>query len=482
MNETVQSRVRMAAFGLALVMLLVSMALRPLWRDEFWALYFSEPGYSISSLVFEKVTGREHPPFYFLALYAWRHVFDTDLWARLLNLGFLLAAGWAIWRLGRARERETGLFLLAAATSYWALFYGVEIRMYALMFATSAAMIYIVARALDRPSWLLAAAFALVGFGGAFSHFFSALWAAVLGGFTVLVFLHRRDWTSVVAWSLATAAAIGPAAAWAIAFRPEGTSGVATTREPFVSALGYASNQFLRGLVVKTFGSNLVLFVVAFLGAGALCRRRSAADAVVAAAVLATVAAVYAIHLFYVPLIKERAFIVVFAGVIFLAVRAVAARAEAGRPSWLARWIPLAALISPLLFVPEYFKDREEIGRARQVIAASGECGGAAIPVYYRPSGEEADWPAYVVARTFKGAARGRDLALLDLGAISAPPTPKPGCALRAIAPLLSRGERAMHADVRAALSAKGFDLDALEEVRLGDGRTLLYRSRPHEP
>lgn len=470
-----------AAFLVGLAMLAAAMVLRPLWRDEYWGLYYSNPTEPLLSLIANKITQHEHPAFYYVLLYAWRSILDADLWARAINLIFMAGAGAWIWRLGRDRAWETVAFFLLCVTSYWSIFYATEVRMYYLLFAGCAVSIYLARHALEegRPS-VTALGYFAVGLAVAFSHYFGTLWIAVLGFWTGLAFARRGNWGAFLAWGFASALAIAPAAAWALAVRPEATVAIAGAADPLGDKFAYAANQFLRGLIVKTFGSNLAAFIAAGLCAGALIRRRQAIDAVLALAIGSTVLIAFALHLFYTPIIKERGFIVVMPALILLAVRAMG---EAGEgQTWARRliaWTPLVAVVSPFLFVGEFFKDRERLSEVRRLISESGACRDAPVGVYFREAVQADDWSRFVVERALRGAAGGGDLRLIDIAGLAGRSLPEsPGCRLRALAPLLSKGEGPMHAAVRDDLRAAGLDLERLEERRLGAGRTLVFLAR----
>lgn len=471
-----------AAAGIA--MLLASMWLRPLWRDEYLALYFSTPSVPVGDLLGDRLRHDVHPPFYFALLYAWRQLLDSDLWARALNLLLMAGAGLAIWRLGQDRKQETALFLLLCATSYQLIFNGVEVRPTFLQVSLGALSVLVARRALEDAKGvaLWALLFALLGAAASSSHYFGAAWAGALGGALTLSFAWSRRWGAAFTFALATAAALTPAVGWILIARPQdySTEGVAAG-QPLGEAFGYGANQFLRGLFVKTMGSNIAAFVAAGLGLGALFARRELFDRTLLLALLLMVVGIFAIHLFFLPLIKERAFAIMMPGVILLAVRAVLSLgAEQKRAQKLAAAIPIVAALSPVLFVGEYFKDREQFGEVRKVVAESGVCAGAPVVNAFRPSDQAPDFSQFVVARALKGATQGGgDLWLVDAKTLQGAPPSAPTCRVKAMALLLGRGEREGHAVARAELRAAGVPLDQLEEVRLGKGRSLVWVERP---
>jgi hypothetical protein len=467
-----------AAAGIA--MLLASMWLRPLWRDEYLALYFSAPDTPVADLLGDRLRHDVHPPFYFALLYAWRQLLDTDLWARALNLMLIAGAGVALWRMGRDRKAETALFLVLCATSYQLIFNGVEVRPTLLQVVLGALTVFVARNALEteKSAALWAVPFAALGAAASSSHYFGAAWAGALGGALTLGFLLTKRWGAMLAFGAATIAALAPAIACILVARPQDFSGEGFAgAQPLGEAFGYGANQFLRGLVVKTMGSNVAAFAAGGLGLAALFRKRDLFDRVLLLALALMTVGIFAIHLFFLPLIKERAFAIMMPGVVLLAVRAILAlKPEQKRAQKLAAAIPIVAALSPLLFVGEYFKDREQFGEVRKVVAASGACAGAPVVNAFRPSDQAPDFSQFVIARALKGATEsGGDLRLVDAKSLHGPPPSDPTCRVKAMALLLGRGEREGHAAARAELRAAGVPLDQLEEVRLGKGRSLVW-------
>lgn len=77
-----------------IALMIVAMALKPMWRDEYWSLYFTEPRFSLIELVTGRMHWETHPPLYFVFLAVWRTVSDADIWIRALALPFLAAGAW----------------------------------------------------------------------------------------------------------------------------------------------------------------------------------------------------------------------------------------------------------------------------------------------------------------------------------------------------------------------------------------------------
>jgi hypothetical protein len=272
--------------------------------------------------------------------------------------------------------------------------------------------VVVVRNALQRPETVYSSAglMVLIGAPLALSHFFGALWVAVLGAWTGLALLRAGRIGGFLAWGAASAVAIAPVVVWIAFVHPQHNPGAATQFLPIGGALEYASTQFFRGWF-KTLASNLVATLAALLCAAPLIRRRDPFDGVLALAIVSTVLIAFGVHLFWVPLIKERAFIVVMPATSYLLVRAMAS-VGAGQPraARLIAWVPLVAALSPLLLVSEYFKNFEHTPEVRQLIAKGGHCAGAPIVAYYRPSDQGQDFAEFMTRRMLAGAAHGHDV------------------------------------------------------------------------
>lgn len=484
-----KGRLPWAAVGVGLAILLLGLVVRPLWRDEYWALYFSGAEMSLTDAINLRMARDVHPPIYFIILHFWRLISDAELWARLINLVVLPLSAFAVWRMGQSRRDETALFLFACAGSYWVIYFGIEARMYALVFGMCAITVLAVRNALvsKRPGLAPAAIFAIAGAVAGGSHFFAAAWCAMLGFFTGVAFLRRGRLDGFVLWGAASVIAIAPAALWILRASPQDNPGAEGAVLSVLDALAYGGNQFLRGLVVKTFGSNLALFIGAILCAPLLIRKRDPFDAVLSLALLGTVLMIFAIHLFMVPMIKERGFIAIMPGVIYLLARAVLSLTQDDalqkkRAAVIVRAIPIVALISPFLFLGEYFKDREQLDEVRALIADSGQCAAAPVVMSYRPSEQAQDFHPFMLAMALRGAANGEDLQIVDARDIIAGRATLPGpnaCPIRALALVMPKGDGPQQHEARAELRAAGVPLDDLNEIALGKGRSLVWAADP---
>ena len=480
MDAILKSRWSQAGLALALVIVIVGIAFRPYWRDEYWALYFSGRELSLHDAIAARMTRDVHPPLYFIAQHFWRAPIEAEWWARIYNALVVVACGAGVWLLGRARRTETALFLLLCAGSYWVIYYSVELRMYGQLFGLCALSVVVMRNALADPQKVSIPAFVflMIGAAAGLTHFFGALWIAVAGFWTGLALLRLGSWRGFLAWGAASVLALVPVIAWIAAIHPEHNPGADSVMLPWGQALYFAAEQFLRGLIVKTAGSNLAAFALLCVMAWPLLKRRDPFDAALALAALTVTLAAFAIHIFVTPLIKERAFIVIMPALLYLMTRAIDLAATSGAAPRLRAAIPIFCLISPLFFLSEYSKDRERWHGLRALIAAQGPaCADAPILVYNRHSEQAADFHGYVTHMALRGAAGGRDPALLDSETVTHAPAAG-ACSVRALAMALPKGEGAEQAAARRAFFAAGLDLSRLEERRFGGGRQLAYVSR----
>ena len=403
------SRIGMIALIVCAVVWGYGLVFRPLWRDEYWGLYFADAGQSLADTL-GRISLDVHPPGYFLLLHYWSTFDHSVFWARACNVFTVVVSGAICWLLGRARRAETLTYLGLLGTSYWLMFFGVEIRMYILIFCLCAISLLIVRNALEAPQKPLVPAMLIVVIGGldAYSHFFATLWIATLGGWTVLAFLRMRAFTAAALWTLATGLALAPAVIWVLLHHPQSNPGAEKSFPPFMTSLNYASNQFLRGLVVKTGFENLAATATLIAAGGFLIRRKASFDVVTALAVVSTVVISFLIHFTVVSLIKERAFTVVMPGLIYLMARAVQAvqDGETRKGSAFVAWIPLVAIVTPLFFMGEYTRNLEHTNDVRKAIAKAGDCAGKPVLIYYRPSDQGEGYSPMVADLILKGAAR----------------------------------------------------------------------------
>ncbi|MET0181494.1 MAG: hypothetical protein ABW199_01265 [Caulobacterales bacterium] len=494
MQAILKSKWSWAGLAFSLAILVVGVFFRPLWRDEFWALHYSGAGMSLLDAITQRMTNDVHPPFYFILLHLWRLVSDAPIWARAFNLLVLVIGVAGIWALGKQRRTETLLFLLLSLTSYWVVFYTIELRMYLMLFLLGAMSVLIVRNALEEPEKQIThvALFALVGMAASATQFFGTLWIAMLGFWVGIAFLHQRKFGAFVLWGLASAIAIAPAAAWIFLADPANNHGSAgpATSDPrgIMHGFDVAFVQFLRGLVIKTFGSNLAATAILFVTGAALLRRKARIVIVLLLACVSMFVVCTLLHVFYTQFIKERGFAAMMPAVIFLMVRAIDYASEQGKAQRLLKWTPIVILISPLLFMGEYGKDRENWGGVRELLAESGDCAGAEIIVYNRRSPNAAEFHREITAYVLDDVAAGkRDVVIRDVDDMIArgeTAHPKPGCRVHAAAIAMPKADSPLHQTARERFRQVGVQVEELEERQFGKGRqiVLVERSTASEP
>ena len=154
------------------------VASSPMWLDE--ALSVNIASLAVGDVV-EALRHDGHPLLYYLLLGRWLDVFgDSDAAARALSGLFSLAAVPAVWaatarRLGPVAARYTGVLAL---TSPFAIRYGSEARMYALVVLLAATGWLLTELALSKQSPLRLAALALAVAAGLHTHYWM-IWLTV---------------------------------------------------------------------------------------------------------------------------------------------------------------------------------------------------------------------------------------------------------------------------------------------------------------
>lgn len=105
-----------------------------LWHDEAWTWYLVRD--SLGDLLHRVAREDAHPPLYFLVLWPWAKLGDSEAMLRLPSAILGLAALPLVWRLGRALGGDrTGLLAMAiVAVSPLLIKYSQEARSYALLF------------------------------------------------------------------------------------------------------------------------------------------------------------------------------------------------------------------------------------------------------------------------------------------------------------------------------------------------------------
>ncbi|WP_017932634.1 hypothetical protein [Robiginitomaculum antarcticum] len=454
--------------------MLIALYWRPIWRDEAWALFMSDPSIGLGGVTARSSTN-VHPPFYFYMLHIWRLFADGILLSKSLNLALIIIGIFAALRIGKAHRMQTYLFLLFCAGSYWLIYFTSEIRPYALMFIIGTLSVLAMARILQSTKgvriWPFAMAWAVLSAAACLTHYFSFIWTGAFGLLTGLAMLKQGRAKDFVIVGAASVAGIIPGLLFLA--NAYGQMGIPPGEElSIMGNLAYGFNQFQRGMVTKLFGSNLALAIIFFMSIAIMVRRRKPVDIAIGGAVILTVTALFIVHIVWQPVIKERSFIIIIPAMIFLMTRAVMIDTDGKWRGRVIRALPLVIAITPLLFVTEYFKDREQMSDVRALLSTQA-CRGADITAYYRPAPEGEGFNEYYTRLSLDGLG----VTLIDSsGALRARAS---DCPIKALALQLPRGEKDEHSIARAALSVSGVPVSELEEISVGKGRNLLYRSRP---
>ncbi len=464
-----------------IAVMIAAMALKPLWRDEYWSLFFSEPTLDLAALVETRMIAEVHPPLYYITLHLWRSMLPDDpAIARFLSLPILVAGAALVWLLGQDR-REKVTFLLLSLGSYWVIYFAAEVRPYLLLYVGCVLSVFLLARMVegraDRRAWLYPT-WALLGILIGLTHYFGAIWFAAAGLCAGIAELVAKRPGRFIAIGVATTIAVAPALAWAyLSAQRIDPSLIQPSGNSLGAELLHVLNQFLRGLVVKTFGSNPLVLFAGFAGVVAALQFKQRLSSILVLAALVTVLVAFAVHFAAVNWIKERAFIVIMPALIFVFTRHISAlRIGEGLNAQFASLIPIAALIMPFLFIPEYFKDRERLSDLRQFVRSHADaCRGQPLLMYYRPSVHDDFQPtvARLVLTTTDGAQL-FELIEADPDAPQQMRAPPSTCPIRAAALLLEKGGGESQRHARQAFARAGLDTERLHERGFGKGRNLL--------
>jgi len=193
----VAPRSRRLFVGAAVAAVAAGIALRAvtfsdLWLDE--ALSVNIASLPLSELP-EALRRDGSPPFYYFLLHVWMKLFGSGDWAiRALSTLFSAAALPLMWVAARRHGgRDLAIpAVLLLASSPFAIRYGSEARMYALLTFLALAGYLAVCSALERPTLLRLAGVAAASGLLALTHYWSFYLLAVAGGALAFVWLRRR--------------------------------------------------------------------------------------------------------------------------------------------------------------------------------------------------------------------------------------------------------------------------------------------------
>ena len=456
------------------IILVLAMAFKPLWRDEYWSLFFSDPSLSFSELLAGRLRDEVHPPFYYFLLHSWQNLTSNIFGLRVLSPVILIVTAVILRALTpEGRRRQLAVFLLICAGSYWVIYYSAEIRPYILLFSLSSISVFLVAKlngdtAVTAPTYLI---WALTGAALGVTHYFGALWFACLGFSCGVAALLRGERGRFFTIGCMTLTGLLPVIYWLfISFAQMDLSGEEMSRT-VIAEFGFVTNQFMRGLLAKTFGSNPL---VTFLGIGGIwlaLKRKDKLGAVLLWAVLLTIVIAFIVHFSFVALIKERAFSVIMPAILFIFAAHIAERKSA-----LMRYVPWVTAIMPLLFFGECFKNREKIPELQaKLLTYADACQGETVLAYYAKSSLHKDFNPMASRKIVKVTKDGVtfDAELLDVKKADAPVSTR--CPVKAVGLLMPRRNGEILADARSSLQEAGIALDSVEEIKFGKGRNIIW-------
>ncbi|MEL6862414.1 MAG: hypothetical protein AAGL11_11295, partial [Pseudomonadota bacterium] len=104
---------------------------------------FRRPNEPLLDTIRFKISNDVHPPLYFSLLHGWLQLYQHEIFARFLNLVFIVLAGLSAWRMRGQRVEETKLYLFLCATSFWLIFYAAEVRMMGGLFLVSGLLVLV---------------------------------------------------------------------------------------------------------------------------------------------------------------------------------------------------------------------------------------------------------------------------------------------------------------------------------------------------
>lgn len=281
--------VRRSVVAVTVVALLVRVAtldVQSFWSDEAATVTLLEK--SFGDMLQGVVDGESTPPLYYLLAWVWTHVFGTGevgvrLLSALVSAGTVPVVAALAARIARpadeARAGRAALFGAAlAAISPLAVWYGQEARAYALLMLLVAGATLALLRALERPTHLRLALWAILAVAAIWTHHF-ALFAVVAQGLWALWSLRRRALAAVGVVALG-AAALTPL----LLHQREAGRASFIAQEPLLTRLAQIPKQVLAGYDAPAEVGLVVVGLVAVLVAatGWQALRRSRAGLVVA--------------------------------------------------------------------------------------------------------------------------------------------------------------------------------------------------------
>ncbi len=454
------------------IIMFVAMVFKPLWRDEYFTMYHGDVTKSLAYLVDLRWGHAVHPPAYHFLLWLWTHVFAHPVAQKFLSLLFLLVGGAVINRLTPAdKKRTVWVFMLMSLGSWWVIYFATEIRPYVLNFVLASITVFLTPKLLEnKPSksvwviWLIAGALLSL------THYFSALWVASLGLVIGLTHLRQGSFFRFAVMGVMSCLSLLPLALWLNYSLPRMNPESMATDASFWADFQTAAHQFLRGLIVKTFGSNPLFTFLGFGGLIAAVRGKEPVYRTLLYAAILTVCIGFTIHLAWVDMVKERAFIVIMPAILF-----ILADHCANIEHKFMKYLPWVTAVMPVLFLGEYLKNKEKLGDLHDLIASYGiVCESSEILAYYRPS-KPAEFFKFATNRilNFEQSGFSSQPKIFDLR--DATSKVQGDCPVIAAGLLLPKRDQVMIDEAVTLLETLGYDMESVEAHHFGKSRNILW-------
>jgi len=450
----------------------VAMWLKPLWRDELITLYLSDRSQNFEFLMDKRWGISVHPPAYHYLLWVWNHITSHPFLQKCLSLIFLGLGALTLKCVTKGERRQTlYIYMLVALGSYWVIYFSTEIRPYILNFTLCSITVFltdhIMKEKLSMPRVIL---WVLAGVLLSFTHYFGGLWFASLSLVIGLSQLKERRTGRFVMTGLLAVLALVPIGLWLTYSLPRMIPSEMVTDQSTLEKFTVASHQFLRGLVVKTFGSNPLITFLGFSGILIALRRANKLYTVLIAASLLTVLIAFTVHLTLIDMIKERAFIVIMPAILYIFADQLSVK-----ESKLMQYVPWVTAIMPFIFMSEYFKNKERFDDLQSGFARYGAtCQSAGILAYYRPIQPEG-FSEYATDRIMGFDIEGFQSrpVLMDIRTIDT--APDMDCPVKAVALMLRKKDAAVIAEIESHLIRLGYNIETIEAEHYGKGRNILW-------
>lgn len=451
----------------------MAMWLKPMWRDEYWSLFFSDASVDFASLFQGRLRDEVHPPLYYFFLHYWRQLFGGVFGMRLLSIFMLGITSLALLKMTpNDRKQHLKVFLLVCLGSYWVIYFVSEIRPYIMLFCLVTLSVFMIPRFLqaNEPQKKYYALWALCGAALGLTHYFGGLWfasAALVTAISAWQAGHRHRFYVI---GVVSVIAIFPVIGWLLwSFPVLDLSDEQSARSVF-EKFEFASNQYFRGLIVKTLGSNPLITFLGFSGVTAAFRLKQRVYSTLLFSIILTSALAFILHFTFVELIKERAFIVIMPAILYIFSSEIVKRQMKAT-----KYLPIVTVIMPVLFLGEYLKNREKIPEMRSFLASyASSCEGAEILAYYRPSLHSEFYPMATQRVLSSGKLRTwSEFKFIDVRNVKT--LTQTDCPIKAVAVLMPKRNDILVEDAMMLFTKVGLQESDLTEHRFGKGRNIVW-------